>query len=547
MRLDEHGRWVSDDGAYMWDENTQTWQPTGKGAGAGAGAAGSGATARAGSATAGGATSYGPGARTASAGAGGDQLGSRSAAPYGARPGGQDGYRDGVDRGISGMEARTGSWPVFAADERPGRDSSWRPDPAGGATGARSAGWQPGSAAGGARPGGPARADTPTGGTPSAGAAATGTPRAAATPTSTGTNRAWPAKDPVGTGPLRRPFDRSDPLGTGPVRRPIDRSDPLGTGPLPYGRSGATSAGPAAPGGTTGSWARDTGGRPNAGAGGGSASEPVATRGGSSTDTGPLAPVDSPGTEAMVRPSGSAAGRTDGDGGAATEALDRPTPGRFGGAGYSPAGGRGGRGGDERTDVDPDTLDDDQDEAGFDARGRRGGPGGPARGLSRDGDDRFGGSRPGDDLIDDEDEDDEDDGRFAGPGRAPGQARGIAGLLSGKPRVLVIAAAAAVVVLLVGGAFLLRSLGGGDGGERGGNAAGGGAATANRYDDNIRKSYLDVCLRDSNGKEAYCNCTLEKLEAGYSQDEFLRMNADVQSDAAQRVIQEIRAACKDLE
>ncbi|MCM3923229.1 hypothetical protein ND748_16365, partial [Frankia sp. AiPs1] len=28
MRLDEHGRWVSDDGAYLWDEAAQTWQPS---------------------------------------------------------------------------------------------------------------------------------------------------------------------------------------------------------------------------------------------------------------------------------------------------------------------------------------------------------------------------------------------------------------------------------------------------------------------------------------------------------------------------------------
>src|SRR5215468_9780296 len=27
MRLDEHGRWVSDDGAYIWDEPAQVWQP----------------------------------------------------------------------------------------------------------------------------------------------------------------------------------------------------------------------------------------------------------------------------------------------------------------------------------------------------------------------------------------------------------------------------------------------------------------------------------------------------------------------------------------
>ncbi|WP_322759523.1 hypothetical protein [Frankia sp. Cr2] len=28
MRIDEHGRWVSDDGAYVWDEAAQTWQPS---------------------------------------------------------------------------------------------------------------------------------------------------------------------------------------------------------------------------------------------------------------------------------------------------------------------------------------------------------------------------------------------------------------------------------------------------------------------------------------------------------------------------------------
>ncbi len=28
MRIDEHGRWVSDDGAYVWDEAAQAWQPS---------------------------------------------------------------------------------------------------------------------------------------------------------------------------------------------------------------------------------------------------------------------------------------------------------------------------------------------------------------------------------------------------------------------------------------------------------------------------------------------------------------------------------------
>ena len=42
---------------------------------------------------------------------------------------------------------------------------------------------------------------------------------------------------------------------------------------------------------------------------------------------------------------------------------------------------------------------------------------------------------------------------------------------------------------------------------------------------------------------AFCECTLEYLEARYSEDEFARLNAAIRSPEAQRTIRDATAAC----
>ncbi|OHV49710.1 hypothetical protein [Pseudofrankia sp. BMG5.36] len=548
MRLDEHGRWVSDDGAYVWDESAQTWQPTSRAPG---GAAASGAVnpaARPGGAT--GVTgAYGsadPGQRPATqADAGG----------YGGRPGaGQQAYN----------EPRTGSFPLFGAEERTGRDreATWSPVtgpyPQPGRTGGFAADshpldagteWRGGPAP--ARGGTPARGGSPAdhepGGPPSPGSVGGGVG-------STGQSRAWPARDPLGTGP----YDRPDPLATG-TGRGYDRADPL-TGP--FGR-----ADPLGTGSSTGSWSRDTSrggpGRSGPGTGpgasrGGPGTGPSASRGGAAL-TGPL---DSPGTEAMNRPTIPVVGRqgmtdplpedparTGARGSSRLSDASSGGSGRFvaaspaktgvgtGPRAASPPEGRTldrGRARDLDRDA-PGLLDDDDHDEDVDpadgpawrgARDRLRGLTGGRLGSARD-----------EDILDDED--DEDDDEVGQENRG-----GLAGKLkTGRGRTLVFGAAALVVVL-VAVILLLKVTGGGDSSPKGDSGT---STTAGRkYDDSVRKTYLDTCVGGNNGMTNYCNCTLDKLEAGYSQDDFLRLNADVQSAAAQRVIKDIRQACEKL-
>ncbi|WP_007520528.1 hypothetical protein, partial [Pseudofrankia saprophytica] len=485
---------------------------------------------------------------------------------------------------------RTGSFPLFGSEERTSRDreATWSPvtgpypqpgraggSPADSHSPDTGADWRGGPAP--ARGGAPTRGGSPTGHEPGGPSSPGSTGGGAG---STGQSRSWPARDPLGTGS----YDRPDPLATG-TGRGYDRDDPL-TGP--FGR-----ADPLGTGSGTGSWARDAGrGVPGGSAPGtgpgagrsGSGTGPGVSRGGSGTGPGVsrggpalTGPLDSPGTEAMNRPTTPVTGRPDATGplpedptrtgarGSARQASQVSFPetagatadpdargsGRFAAASFaktgvgtgpraaSPPEGRTldrGRGRDLDRDapglLDDDDRDDrDEDDDPSDGPGWRGARD-RLRGLAGG---RLG-SAHDEDVLDDDDDDDEDDGRENGGGL-------VGRLRTGRGRVLVFGAAALVVVLVA--VILLLKATGDDGGSPA--ATGGSSTTAGRqYDASVRKTYLDTCVGGNNGMTNYCNCTLTKLEAGYSQDEFLRLNADVESAAAQRVIKEIRQACDKL-
>jgi len=65
------------------------------------------------------------------------------------------------------------------------------------------------------------------------------------------------------------------------------------------------------------------------------------------------------------------------------------------------------------------------------------------------------------------------------------------------------------------------------------------------YDPSVRDAYLSSCLDVSNNNDGYCTCTLDKLEATYTQDQYQQFSANVQSDSSQRIVREIYAACRD--
>ncbi|ABD10022.1 hypothetical protein ThrDRAFT_02143 [Frankia casuarinae] len=103
----------------------------------------------------------------------------------------------------------------------------------------------------------------------------------------------------------------------------------------------------------------------------------------------------------------------------------------------------------------------------------------------------------------------------------------------------------AAVVLVCLGLGVIGFLALGGGGSDSGTAAGPAAAEKGRYSPEVRQAYLSSCLDVSNGNEGYCTCTLEKLEAGYTQEEYQRFSDNVQSESSQRIVREIYAACRD--
>jgi hypothetical protein len=153
--------------------------------------------------------------------------------------------------------------------------------------------------------------------------------------------------------------------------------------------------------------------------------------------------------------------------------------------------------------------------------------------------------------------DDEDDDGPVEPGWAPSGGRvpergsrpaagggGFGGLLRGvrdRPPVLI----GAIVVLVCVGLGIAGFLALGGGGSDGGSPSGASAAGRGVYDKSVRDAYLSSCLDVSNGNEGYCTCTLDKLEATYTQEEYQRFSANVQSASSQRIVREIYAACRD--
>ncbi|MCM3885182.1 hypothetical protein, partial [Frankia sp. R82] len=122
-------------------------------------------------------------------------------------------------------------------------------------------------------------------------------------------------------------------------------------------------------------------------------------------------------------------------------------------------------------------------------------------------------------------------------------ARVSAAVREARRRPVVLIVATVVLVFLGLGAVGYLALSGGD--SAGGPSTGATAAGHGQYDKDVRNAYLGSCLDVSNGNESYCTCTLDKLEATYTQEEYRRFSASVQSESSQRIVREIYAACRD--
>ncbi|WP_163547523.1 hypothetical protein [Candidatus Frankia nodulisporulans] len=466
MRLDEHGRWVSDDGAYVWDEAAQTWQsvstappvgpavaPSWSGTSApSAPSAHSGAPTAGGSAGAPGAAS---GTDTSRAGVSGS--GPVEATATGALPA----YGSATQFGrwsLTGEHALTTEQPQTGGQPRPGDQTRMGEQP---------------RTAGPMAPGGLA----------AAGGLAT-------------------------TGGLGMPTGPGAPGGLGASGGPAGS----GRGTDAAGGPGA-SAGPGAVGGLGATGTPGTAGASGT-TGGLSPTGGLGVAGGPLGDIGSTGPVGWGGN----RPAGpwNADSEQTGEirrvGGAATHTG--ATPLRAAGVAHW----------DDELD---DDLDDDSHlPPGRDEEEGRSGWA-PSRGRA---DGRVPGGTPP-----------------ARPG-AVGPDAGIGGRLSAltrqarqRPIVLIVATVALVCLGLALVGYL--ALGGGDSGT--GQTAGATTSGHAQYDKDVRNAYLGSCLDVSNGNESYCTCTLDKLEATYTQEEYRRFSASVQSESSQRIVREIYAACRD--
>ncbi|AEH11182.1 MULTISPECIES: hypothetical protein [Protofrankia] len=142
----------------------------------------------------------------------------------------------------------------------------------------------------------------------------------------------------------------------------------------------------------------------------------------------------------------------------------------------------------------------------------------------------------------------EADGDSAVPGPDRPLTRRLSSVAALPRRVLI--AAAVVVLLLVGvGGYLAL---GGDDGDAVTNAPvntveGASpdtvAARPAQYSEALRADYLRECMQVSHGLQAYCTCTLEKLEANYPQDQYEQFNKSVNSPETTRIVQEISDQC----
>jgi hypothetical protein len=261
-------------------------------------------------------------------------------------------------------------------------------------------------------------------------------------------------------------------------------------------------------------------------------------------------PDTSPGTEAMNRPTAPVPTQND-----STDALPQDpartgTSGRFGAGsvtkagpgGFSPGGGTGPRPARDGRDLDrgraavDGLLDDDLDEDDLDEdddqqddASPRGGARGRLRGLGA----RLGGSAR--DLDDDDydyDEDEDEDGR-------PGVG-GIIGRLTGSRRNLIGAGAAAVVLIVVVVLLAVKLSGGSSSAPTNRTPT----VAGQKYDSSIETNFINACMGPTKtNTKNWCECALQKLEASYSQQEFLRLNENGHSTEARRVEDTLQKAC----
>ncbi|WP_131748427.1 hypothetical protein [Frankia sp. Cppng1_Ct_nod] len=120
--------------------------------------------------------------------------------------------------------------------------------------------------------------------------------------------------------------------------------------------------------------------------------------------------------------------------------------------------------------------------------------------------------------------------------------------LAALPRSVLVGAAAVAMLLLGLGVFLATG-GGGTGAAAGSspNVTAGAQAKSARYEQQVRTAYLDECMQVSGGLRDYCTCTLEKLEADYTQAEYMAFSKDVGSPESTRVVREISDQCVSAE
>lgn len=101
-----------------------------------------------------------------------------------------------------------------------------------------------------------------------------------------------------------------------------------------------------------------------------------------------------------------------------------------------------------------------------------------------------------------------------------------------------------IAVMLLG--FVTFLVVGGGGGEAQGEGSTPPAASG-RYNPEVRRLFLEECIRASQGATAYCACTLEKLEAAYSQAEYIQFSDNVDDTKSKRIIREISQSCRAAE
>jgi hypothetical protein len=144
-------------------------------------------------------------------------------------------------------------------------------------------------------------------------------------------------------------------------------------------------------------------------------------------------------------------------------------------------------------------------------------------------------ARDDDDIDDDADPYDDDDAD--GPARR-GRFGPLRPLIS-LPRPVLVGIGLVVVMLLGFTTFIVV----GGGGEKGGTPRPS-AAAGGRYAPQVRQLFLDECTRASQGDANYCACTLEKLEATYSQAEYIKFSNNVDDAESKRIIREVSQSCR---